>query len=655
MKKNLLFLSGICLLALTSCDGVSSTIGTSSDSESVLDTTSETTTIEDSTTTGSTTTSIQEKEWTEADKKIFEDHYGGYVLPFIGFDQYTLYWDHTNEFIVLSATDSTTTKAENYCTALEDEGFINSSFDSDGTTVYQCEKKLENFDYLYLQSYNASTQFIMVCWMESPVTTWPSTAIDTFFTGHSITVNDTVPEFSADHYYVNDYFEDYNCLEIKVPNGVVAETEDKYINVLTTAGWDVSKTNYDDKGVVAIAPNETIEINFYVYEGNFYIDIYGYTKKVGWPTDQIATALGTEITETVPEFVTSESFAVTVEEPSDQNFLNISLATEITDTANAITNSEIAYENTLKAANWVISRQNYDTFGIEAVSPLEQIFINFFYEEGYFFINIAKNADFTSWVHTEAWPESTIKAYLPEGCLVPPAVKDATNFQNMMISRESGKIKGIIVRTRVDNPETALASYAKTINDTNLWDFESNDETIFIFKSKDGTTSLKVYTNQPSSSGYKYLNIEITNVYVVPQGFIDFSSVSQRTTFTEDLATYVNGKVTVKIEKGTSDFVVGGGSQLYMPDSNGYARIYANQVITITVNETVKLDSIVITCESDKGTKGIQNGTITGATGVYDSVNFTATLTPSEGVNEVKIQVSAQVRLASINVSTSNR
>lgn len=283
MKKSTLMIPVICLLALASCGGNPSPSTSDVPSAGGSDSTP--------------SVPVPVTDWTDADKTLMKAHLNNHVMPYMSIPGYTVTWNSTQSTIdIVTTTGGATGMDTSYKSALETDGFDVNYYESYG--VYQADKTIENGVALYAQFMLSEKAFAIYAWIETPVTAWPAAGIVKFFSDHELTVNDTVPAFTAPYYFTKDYYDDYECFDITMRDQTsVATTEDVYNETLTDAGWTLDKTKYDDEGIYATAPNETIKLLYYFLDGTFSISVYhdvsDFTFDTAWPTEAVAAALPT--------------------------------------------------------------------------------------------------------------------------------------------------------------------------------------------------------------------------------------------------------------------------------------------------------------------------------------------------------------------------
>lgn len=283
MNKSLWILSSLSLLALASCAG--GTPSSTSDSN-LPDSGSNTSTSQggagessskgDSSNGGSSTSQDPSGSWTSTEIALMKEHLAGHVIPYMEIAGYSLVWDSEYESIDISTTTGGVTGLDtSYVSLLEAAGYEVSSGESFGTTYYTGILTIENGAALYAQCLLSDTSFYIYAWVETPLTAWPAEEITSFFADYSLTVNDVVPSFTADYYFVTDFYANYSCYTIEIHNQEsVATTEAVYTSTLEAAGWAIDNSDYDTYGILATAPNETILLSYYFSNGIFTIDIY---------------------------------------------------------------------------------------------------------------------------------------------------------------------------------------------------------------------------------------------------------------------------------------------------------------------------------------------------------------------------------------------
>lgn len=659
MKNKFVLLTAICLLGLVSCGGDSTSLGTTTnpsiesttnDSSITSETTSNTTTSE--TTTGLTTTTIiEDKDWKSSDKELMETHLNGVVIPFIELTSYEISWEKTQNALFIVSTVSDGSKLdENYASILSAEGYEVTKSDSGEVVFYTGVRFLEDGARLSVQVYIQDGSFVLVSWIDTPLKSWPTSEINALFAGYELNISDTIPEFASDAYFLTDFYSSYSCFEIEVPQQTsIKTTEDVYTKTLEDAGWTIDKSQYEDYGIIALAPNKTIQLCYYFTSSYFIIDVYHNVPTVSWPTAEIRAMLGDSITETIPEFVWESGFGFEYIAESDTSFEHIELTiSEISGTTDEekLALTETAYTEVLKADGWIIDLSNYEDYGIEALSPFEQIVVNYYYYGGSFFINIYKGSDLSMWISSTSWPTEEIQEALPDGSTLPPEYAGSA-FDYKTVAYDNGKTSGLVVRTIITDLEADKKVYTDLLV-SNGFVLDAGG----FYLSEKGDIKVTVTSTQPSKVGNKYLLIEVTNVYKIAEGIFDMSISLQRTEASSEKAVYVSGFATMTIEKNKSTNPVGGDGLAFLPDANGISRLYGSQKITINVTDGSYIKSVVFNSNGAKGgANAVTNGTITGGTATSDSTNMVSTIVADANTSTITIILSSQIRVTSIEVT----
>lgn len=642
MKKSTLMIPVICLLALASCGGNPSPSTSDVPSAGGSDSTP--------------SVPVPVTDWTDADKTLMKAHLNNHVMPYMSIPGYTVTWNSTQSTIdIVTTTGGATGMDTSYKSALEADGFDVNYYELYG--VYQADKTIENGVALYAQFTLSEKAFAIYAWIETPVTAWPAAGIVKFFSDHELTVNDTVPAFTAPYYFTADYYDKYECFDITMRDQTsVATTEDVYNKTLTDAGWTLDKTKYDDEGIYATAPNETIKLLYYFLDGTFSISVYHNIPKVlEWPAEAIATMLGADVTEVVPEFAWATGYQVTVTEESDTSYANVMIQiNDVTgdDEAAMIAKTETVYNKTLTDGKWILDDSQYADYGYFVTSPLEQILIQHELVDGVYTIVIYKNHDLSDFTFDAAWPTEAVAAALPtgEGAAVVPAPAAGLAYSHKAIALDDGST-GIEVRVAYADMAAAKTAYETVLTTAGFAKPEGKD--FYVDNVTTPTIKISLATEQLSESGYNYLEIFASN-YVAPvvDGVFDLSKAAQLTSVSADKAVWTSGVVTMTIDKNGSDLDIGNTGQVNMPNTtDGASRIYATQKITIEVGEANAISTIVFTCNGKKaGAAAITDGTIVGGAAVADGNVITLTATDAT-IDTVTIVVSAQIQLTGVVVN----
>lgn len=642
MKKSALLLPVAFLLVLGSC-GKSSLPASSSDKSSLPASSSD-----------ASSSLVPEADWTDDELALMKSHLAGEVLPYIEIDDYSVTWDSDNSVITITTTTGGVTGLDTtYQGLLEDEEFAVAYYEA--SEIYQGDKTIADGKAFYAQFYLSEKEFTIYAWVETPVTSWPSEGITALWSDHSLTVNDTVPAFEADYYFLTDYYDNYSCFTVEVRDQTsVATTEDVYTSTLTKAGWTVDKTDYDNSGVIAMAPNQTIKLAYYLTGKIFSIDIYHNIPKVkAWPTADIASFLGKDITETVPEFTWADGYYVSVSEASEIDVAHMTISMENVTGADdkaKIAATETLYNTTFAGLNWIFDGSDYETAGYYQTSPLEQILVEYYYINDTFTIYIMRNAEAGEYTYATAWPTADIASVLPsgEGAAVLPESAAGTSYSYKAITHDDG---GTGIELRVASADMAAAKSAyETVLTTAGYSIPEG-KTYYVDNATKPTVVVSLSTSQPSSAGYQYLVITATN-YVAPlaDGVFNMTKSFQRTSLSADKAVYVSGVVTLTIEKNGSAQDVGNAGQAYLPGEDGYSRFYTTQKLTFDVGEGNAISTIVIDNNGAKGgSSAITTGTITGGTAA--ALENVVTITASASTSVVTVVLKSQIQVNKIVVN----
>lgn len=650
MKKSTIMIPVICLLALASCGGNPSPSAGNSDSVSGQPSTSDP--ISDSTPTPSPSTPVPATDWTEAEKTLMKDHLSNYVLPYMAIPGHTTAWDETYETInIVTETGGKVGMDTDYKAVLEAAGFLVTYYDIYG--IYQGDKTIENGVAVYAQFVLSSTTFAIHAWAKAPLTAWPADGIVEFFTTHELEVKDTVPSFAATYYFATDYYDDYECYTVSVRDmESVAVSEEVYTKTLTEAGWTIDKTQYEEVGVLAYAPNNTIKLNYYLMGSIFSIDIYrNIPKQLEWPAEAIATILGDKITEVALEFLWDTGYIVEAVAESDTEFAHVNiLIDDVTGTEEEmIAATETAYNELFTAANWIIDDTQYADYGYMVTSPKEEITIQHYLATDGYHIVIYRAHDLSGYKYATEWPTADVAAALPTGGTVLPAVTGGSLYVYKGIELVDGT-SGIKVRTVVADMAAAKTTYETALVTAGFSKYLETE--YYVDNATTPTIKVLVSTQQLSTVGYQYLVVQATNFpEPVIDGVFDMSKSTQKVSLTADQAVYQSGVVTMTIDKNGSTTDVGGENQAFMPATNGFSRLYTSQKITIDVTNANIISSIVVTTGGGKGAEGISAATITGGTAV--AVGDVVTITADAGQSKIEIVVSKQVRVSEIAVNFS--
>lgn len=263
MKIKQLTLTLACVLGLCAC-------GQSSEPNN-----SDSTKTEDPTTTD---TKLEVESWKQNEITSMKEHLSNYVLPFIELENYEASYDEAQDLYFIETPSNKTVKLdESYYNILLGEDIDTTYFSEDD--IYQSVIYLENLDRIYIQFQENDTTFFIVAWAETHFSGFPEQEVKQIFSNHSVTISEALPHFDAESYFITDFIDYYGCVTVEIPTILgVEETEDVYVQTLTEASWTIDKSDYEASGILALSPNSTILLSFYLIDNVFTIDIYDATQ-----------------------------------------------------------------------------------------------------------------------------------------------------------------------------------------------------------------------------------------------------------------------------------------------------------------------------------------------------------------------------------------
>lgn len=278
---------------------------------------------------------------------------------------------------------------------------------------------------------------------------WPTTQIQSLADSLIGETSEIIPsydyafeiEVDTDSFVTEQYFGIY-CY---VYNAEFSETQ--YIDRLNECGWDVSDTKIEGF-YEAYSPNDKIWLNF-KYDP-FYEDLEIYVTEApitSWPTDLIAENIQyiAEDTETVIPSFEAELYVV--------NYYP-TFATLAINGYGVDEKIVSLYKDKVEQLNWVTSETDNEG-EYEAVSPLEDIKITFYYEasKDEFNIDVQKKAEETS-----SWPKESLAGLLAKLGYTGEIMKYLGEFESVEVD-DNIYYPTVIVYVEKGTEQAAAAAY----------------------------------------------------------------------------------------------------------------------------------------------------------------------------------------------------
>ena len=456
--------------------------------------------------------------WTSEQSALMATYLYGEVLPFTGSDDSVVAYDEENDMITITGGE---VDIDEYQTALLDSGY---ELVGEDEGVYAVEKSVSTsegnrFVYVYVED-DEDDGFSLQAF-DPYFYSWPAEAIAEFFEYWEATSFD-IPTIDAPNAYFAFQEDDYNVLyyafemEDYINASVYAfncsESDfTTYYNKLDTVGWDIEeKTSQDETYYVCTlnienvgsatmelyysADNEAIALTIYAYMGA--PDIIPGTTYESWPAIQIATLLGSDIKDTVPEYTgTNNGFQIL---DDYWGTAVVVLVDEGTEAAGAA-----AYVAALPTAGYVLNGKT-DIGDDRYVSPNEEIYVSVFPAATPGTITIYFEAAEPE-QGSATWPTSKVASAVSnlDSTItdVVPALEGADSYN--VFEGTGGNVQVQAVYSSSSAAQAAKASYDATLKTANFTEGGKDEYGDMNYNSPNEQFYINLWYS--SSSGYKVI------------------------------------------------------------------------------------------------------------------------------------------------------
>lgn len=568
--------------------------------------------------------------------------YLGEKLPFVrmGKEFGWMVYQLDTDYILTMSDTSKESIVEEYKTILAENGFeFKAKDDSKGYDVFRYMKDRLCVEVSYQpggEEYDSGN--LIEAWVEPEevpqLTQWPD-ELKQIFTDNIGEELPFVPFDAATIYY--NYYEPGKYLFVTDTNPVNLLTD--YGTLLTEAGFTFVSSELDENENTKYTYTKkqsnkegySIYVQYFydeVYSGNA---IYAFSKKdiveketEAWPETEIKTITD----EKVPSFAISEG-KYTYYYPEEGIVVYGKVASDITAT----------YEAELIKNGFILEydEESDVAFGYNWV---ESVGVGYVYDEtkGTFEIDVMPMEKSYDSLET-AFPSTVISKFLGEGVTEVPSfsIKEGNTYKVTHLKESYVSDEGIYIEA-LDNDNSIVEAYKKSLTEKGFTMSVINGETVALSEKED------VRLTFASDGGVFYLFVTKSTPSV--DGAFDFFDLNQIKEKDADHALWSTKTVSFKIEKGTSEFSVGNGSDDYLANP---LRVYAKQVITVSTTEG-SLATLDFTTNGSKYSSALLGAAVEGGTISKGDGNHVI-VTCNEGVTSVTITLAAQVRLNSLTVT----
>lgn len=363
------------------------------------------------------------KGWTDAERAIFEGHLNGYVIPYYEMEGNKVSYNAQDDVIYVHGAEATPEDLEAYAELFLADDFV--AYDA-GDNYYLLEKEIRvegdirvvniNMCAVDEDGYYDETGYgdFELAVTDPYLYEWPAEDIAEQVDLYSPDTETVVPEFEANYYEVawDISGESETSLYCYTHD---SSSEDDYYDTLEAAGWTMAE-DYDDYGYLnAVSPDGTINVQF-GYDPDYEdLDIYisSAIEPEAWPADDIQDAVdaitggsGT----TLPVF--EECYmAQLVTDYFGYDLLDLFgyyVIYAYTDDEDA----EFDYAFECYMEGWLVAENTQTSDGgYLALSPNEDLFIQFFYDADYGDLDIYLMPYEAAPTYTE-WPAEEIAEYV---------------------------------------------------------------------------------------------------------------------------------------------------------------------------------------------------------------------------------------------------
>lgn len=581
---------------------------------------------------------------TEWDAELSEAmmDYLGEKLPFVrmGKEFGWMVYQLDTDYILTMSDTSKESIVEEYKAILAENGFeFKAKDDSEGYDVFRYMKDRLCVEVSYQpggEGYDSGN--LIEAWVEPeevpPLTQWPD-ELKQIFTDNIGEELPFVPFDAATIFY--NYYEPGKYLFVTDANPVNLLTD--YGTLLTEAGFTFvgSELDENENTKYTYTKKQSNKEGYSIYVQYFYDEvtsgnaIYAFSKKdivekeiEAWPETEIKTITD----EKVPSFAVSEG-KYTYYYQEEGIVVYGKVASDITAT----------YEAELTKNGFILEydEESGVAFGYNWI---ESVGVGYVYDEtkGTFEINVMLMEKSYDSLET-AFPSTVISTFLGEGVTEVPSfsIKEGNTYKVTHLKESYVSDEGIYIEA-LDNDNSIVEAYKNTLTEKGFTMSVINGENVALSEKED------VRLTFASDGGVFYLFVTKSTPSV--DGAFDFFNLNQIKEKDDNHALWSTKTVSFKIEKGTSEFSVGNGSDDYLANP---LRVYAKQVITVSTTEG-SLATLDFTTNGSKYTSALLGAAVEGGTISKGDGNHVI-VTCNEDVTSVTITMSKQVRLNSLTVT----
>lgn len=585
-----------------------------------------------------------DSEMTEWDEELSEAmmDYLGEKLPFVrmGKEFGWMVYQLDTDYILTMSDTSKESIVEEYKAILAENGFEFKAEDtSKGYSVFRYMKDRLCVEVSYQpggEGYDSGN--LIEAWVEPeevpPLTQWPD-ELKQIFTDN---IGEELPFVPFDAATISyNYYEKGKYLFVTDVNPVNLLTD--YGTLLTEAGFTFvgSELDENENTKYTYTKKQSDKEGYLIYVQYFYDEdysgntIFAFSKKdiveketEAWPETEIKTITD----EKVPSFAVSEG-KYTYYYPEEGIVVYGKVASDITAT----------YEAELTKNGFILEydEESGVAFGYNWI---ESVGVGYVYDEtkGTFEINVMPMEKSYDSLET-AFPSTVISTFLGEGVTEVPSfsIKEGNTYKVTHLKESSVSDEGIYIEA-LDNDNSIVEAYKNTLTEKGFTMSVINGENVALSEKED------VRLTFASDGGVFYLFVTKSTPSV--DGAFDFFDLNQIKEKDDNHALWSTKTVSFKIEKGTSEFSVGNGSDDYLANP---LRVYAKQVITVSTTEG-SLATLDFTTNGSKYTSALLGAAVEGGTISKGDGNHVI-VTCNEDVTSVTITMSKQVRLNSLTVT----